>query len=76
MNEAQELFGRVMDVPEGERLDWLRRHCAGDVALRAAVERLLGADARASLLDENPAAVADSLLRSGGDHATPGKVGR
>lgn len=61
---AHEVFGQALDQPQRLRLDWLRQQCADDPALFAAVERLLIADAHGSLLDEEAAAVAGSLMSS------------
>jgi serine/threonine-protein kinase len=49
------LFDAAVELPDDERPAWLARECAGDDALRAALERLLAADRRAGhFLDEPP----------------------
>ncbi len=44
MARLEELFERAFDVPTSEREAFLTRECAGDGALKAAVERLLASD--------------------------------
>jgi tetratricopeptide (TPR) repeat protein len=60
-----ELFEKAVDLPEDARACWLAAACAGDDALRAEVERLLRADARASRFMERPPAVISAAI----DHA-------
>src|SRR5271165_5939729 len=44
MARLEELFESALDLPASEREAFLSRECAGDEALRAAVERLLASD--------------------------------
>jgi len=44
---VQARFAEAMDVPPAERAAWLANACAGDAALRAEVEALIDAEARA-----------------------------
>jgi serine/threonine protein kinase len=45
----EEVFQSALDIPEGQRDDWLSHACAGDTQLRQEVEGLLARDA-----DESP----------------------
>ena len=49
-----ELFEHAVDLPRHERGAWLDGACGGDADLRAEVERLLRADARAAAFMERP----------------------
>ncbi|HKE47363.1 MAG TPA: serine/threonine protein kinase, partial [Rhodanobacteraceae bacterium] len=49
-----ELFEHAIELAPGERDAWLAAACAGDATLRAEVERLLRADARAADFMERP----------------------
>jgi serine/threonine protein kinase len=46
--QVRKLFEQAMDLPAAERAAFLEHGCAGDDALRAEVEALLAADARAA----------------------------
>ncbi|MBL8730054.1 MAG: protein kinase [Planctomycetes bacterium] len=64
---ARDLFEQALQVGVGARADFLAAACAGDEALRAAVDQLLAADARSrGFLDEAAlaaaAAASDPLL--------------
>jgi serine/threonine protein kinase/Tfp pilus assembly protein PilF len=52
---ANDLFLRALELPAGERPPYLEAACAGDAALRAEVESLLDANARAGRFLESPA---------------------
>jgi len=59
---VEEIFGELVDVPEGDRTAALARACAGDAELLAEVESLLAAHALAGgVLDSAPSAGASSL---------------
>jgi serine/threonine-protein kinase len=60
---VDELFDAALDVPVDRRTAWLDAVCAGDTGLRAEIERLLRADARASGVLE--------FLPGGGANARP-----
>ncbi len=73
-----ELFEQAIELPEHERETWLAAACAGNEELRAEVERLLRADARAARFMERPpaevAAVADRKSDGAPDHFGPYRV--
>ncbi len=69
-----DLFDRCIELPPGERDAWLDDACADDAALRAEVERLLRADARAQRFLEHPPADAVQW-REGADDAQPSCFG-
>ncbi len=46
-SRAREVFGAAVDLPPGERAEFLERACAGDHELRSEVEALLSHDASA-----------------------------
>jgi len=57
-----DLFEQVVELAPAERAAWLDRECADAAPLRAELERLLRADARAaSFLERPPALVAAAL---------------
>jgi serine/threonine-protein kinase len=59
----RELFSQAIDVPEERRADWLEAQCEGDEELRATVEQLLRADAKAQdFLERAPASIADAAV--------------
>jgi tetratricopeptide (TPR) repeat protein len=64
-----ELFEKAVELPLDGRASWLATACADDDALRAEVERLLRADARASRFMERPPAVISAAI----DHAVEGE---
>lgn len=49
-----ELFDQAIDLPPEQRDAWLRGQCADDAALRAEIDRLIRADARAEGFLERP----------------------
>jgi tetratricopeptide (TPR) repeat protein len=53
---ANDLFLKALEIPAAERQEYLDGACAGDAALRAEVEALLEASARAGSFLEPPAA--------------------
>ena len=57
-----ELFEQAVDLPDSERAAWLEGACGSDLGLRAEVERLLRADARATAFMERPPALASSII--------------
>jgi serine/threonine-protein kinase len=57
-----ELFDHVVELPVGERETWLSAACAGDAELRAEIDRLLRADARAGGFMERPPSDATALI--------------
>ena len=61
---AMDLVDRALDLPEGERAALLSRECA-DEALRAEVERLLEADARAGDFLSSPEQARSALASLG-----------
>lgn len=63
IDRVHALFGEALDQPTSCRLSWLREQCGDDVALFAAVQRLLNADASSSLLDGDVAALAAPLAQ-------------
>jgi serine/threonine-protein kinase len=63
-----ELFERAIDLPDNERAAWLDGVCGSDAALRAELERLLRADARAADFMERPPA----LVSAAADASTSG----
>ncbi len=54
-NRIETLFHSALELPIGERADFLRVECAGDDALRRDVERLLEADASPHRFLDGPA---------------------
>src|SRR6185436_6466490 len=69
-----DLFDRCIELPPGERDGYLDEACAGDPMLRAEVERLLRADARAQGFMEHPPA--DTVQwRDGASGAPPSSFG-
>lgn len=70
ITRIHELFGQALDLPEAQRLPWVRIQCGGDTALFDAVVRLLQADAAASLLDGDVADIAEPLVTQLPGHAT------
>ncbi|HVV96391.1 MAG TPA: protein kinase, partial [Rhodanobacteraceae bacterium] len=59
----RELFSQAIDVPEERRAEWLEAQCEGDEELRATVEQLLRADAKAQdFLERAPASIADAAV--------------
>src|SRR3954452_17230289 len=58
---VRELFAQALDLPSDQRPYWLAEECHGDDALRAAVEQLLRADAKAQdFMEHPPASVIDA----------------
>ena len=59
MNDERvaELFDQAVEIPPDQRAAWLAMVCAGDFSLRAELERLLQADARAGGFLDTPATV-------------------
>jgi serine/threonine-protein kinase len=56
----RELFSQAIDLPDDQRAEWLEAQCEGDDDLRARVEQLLRADAKArDFLERGPASIAD-----------------
>ena len=70
-----ELFDAALEQPEERRASWLARACNGDEALRAEVERLLRADARAVRFMERPPAAVSAILDREGDRRSPEQFG-
>lgn len=69
-----ELFDRCVELPPAARSEYLDVACTGDATLRAEVERLLRADARAQGFMEHPPA--DTVQwREGVDGAQPSRFG-
>ena len=66
-SEIDALFARALDLAPAERGPFLERACAGDAALRDAVEGLLAADARARTFLEHP----PSLTAAPGEESAP-----
>lgn len=60
--KSRQLFGQALDLPEGQREQWLRLQCGEDHALFGAVCGLMRADAAASLLDGDVAELAEPLV--------------
>ncbi len=58
---VQALFHGAVDLDDSARSRFLDASCEGDGALRAEVERMLGQDARATLLDRDVTDVAEDL---------------
>jgi eukaryotic-like serine/threonine-protein kinase len=72
---VRELFAEAIDLPAAERSGWLAAQCGGDEAMRADVEQLLRADAKAQdFLEHPPASVADTAA-SFAEHAAPTAFG-
>jgi serine/threonine-protein kinase len=72
-NRLDELFDAALDVPAAQRAAWLDAACGNDVRLRAAVERLLRADARdQGVLESGLGSFADALA---GDAVVPESFG-
>ena len=67
------LFAAAVEVPAGERGDWLRRACGDDPALLAEAEALLAADGAAGEFLEQAVAGAARALYAGGAAAEPGE---
>ena len=56
-----ELFAQAIDLPAHQRADWIAAQCRGDEAMRAKVEQLLRADAKAhDFMEQAPASIADA----------------
>ena len=72
LSRLRELFGRAIDVPPASRDAWLAAEIS-DPGERAALERLLAADAHSGLLDTSPASLAANLA---GSRAAGWLVGR
>lgn len=73
-----EIFGRVCDLPDGDRLEAIERECDGDAILRARVESLLMHDIASDALFDQPASLLDhqemqALLAAS---AHPERIGR
>jgi serine/threonine protein kinase/tetratricopeptide (TPR) repeat protein len=60
-HEIDALFQQALDLRPDERADYLNAACGGDSELRAAVERLLSADANSGDFLEIPVAAASGL---------------
>ena len=58
---CEELFHAAVSLPEAERERFLGQQCAGDAELRARVDRLLAAHARAGDFISSPAVAARTL---------------
>ena len=56
-DRVAELFGQALDLPVEERGTWIADACGTDTSLRAELERLLRADARAGEFMEHPPAL-------------------
>ncbi|HZX89507.1 MAG TPA: protein kinase [Rudaea sp.] len=57
-----ELFEQAIDLPDAERAAWLEGACGSDADLRAELERLLHADARAANFMERPPALVSEAI--------------
>ncbi len=56
-----ELFAQAIELPAHQRADWIAEQCRGDEAMRAKVEQLLRADAKArDFMEQAPASIADA----------------
>ncbi|MCA1630802.1 MAG: serine/threonine-protein kinase [Acidobacteria bacterium] len=55
LRQVSPIFRRAVELPPGERADFLDGACGGDAALRRDVEQLLSADERAGTFIEAPA---------------------
>jgi serine/threonine-protein kinase len=72
---VRELFSQAIDLPAGQRSAWLEAQCEGDEELRAKVEQLLRADAKAhDFLERGPASIADAAVAAAA-RAAPGSFG-
>ncbi|MBS0583664.1 MAG: serine/threonine protein kinase [Proteobacteria bacterium] len=67
-----ELFDAAIDIAPEERAVWLDRACDGDAVLRAEVECLLRADARASDFLEAPPALIAAASATAAPHGAEG----
>ena len=57
----RELFAQAIDLPAHQRADWIAEQCRGDEAMRAKLEQLLRADAKAhDFMEQAPASIADA----------------
>ncbi len=65
------LLDGVLDLPPERRSAWLERECAGDEALRAAVEKLAAACEEPTRLPPSPAGLAAPLLAEADAAAPP-----
>lgn len=72
------LFLEVVDLPMAQRDAVLDQHCAGDPALRGAVEDLLKHDQQSDALDEDALAAGLQFQASNDDavHRIPERIGR
>ena len=56
-----QLFAQAIELPAHQRADWIAEQCRGDEAMRAKVEQLLRADAKAhDFMEQAPASIADA----------------
>src|SRR6185369_15018135 len=60
-----ELFHATVDLPANERRDFLERACAGDILLRAEIERLIDGSDRACSFIESPLVLDETTLALG-----------
>ena len=71
--QIQEIFSRALELPVGERAEYIKTACGDDINLREAVERYLRADSAAefSLIDRPIASIRDldGLAQSFSFHA-------
>jgi eukaryotic-like serine/threonine-protein kinase len=70
-----EIFAQAIEIDGGERAAWLGRACAGDGELRAEVERLLRAYARADAFLEHPPDLIRAAALSAGREDAPQQFG-
>src|SRR5881628_1036306 len=63
-DRAMEILADVLEAPQAERDELLDRACAGDSALRAEVERLLGVGPHASDFLQRLELTQEQLLRA------------
>lgn len=73
-----EIFGRVCDLPKGERVVAIDRECAGDAQLRQSVESLLKHDDASDALFDEPASLIDHQQMQAllADAEIPERIGR
>jgi tetratricopeptide (TPR) repeat protein len=71
LDAVESLFHRAADLPAPQRQALLDAACAGDPALRAAVEKLLADDARLRAREGTPAVLKSPLVRTEAPTAPP-----
>lgn len=71
----QSLFHTAVDLPPGERQQFLEASCDGDAALLDSVRRMLHEDARTSVLDAGVASVAPDIFAGAAGQVPEGTFG-